>query len=186
MFRIIVASDSHGSKDKIEVLLKKYRDSANSFFHLGDNARDVSDAESEFPGVEFISVLGNCDYFETDPAEYLYEYGKLRFFLTHGHKYGVKYGLNKIIAAAHKKKANICLFGHTHATFLKKYDGIYFMNPGSLAFPRDGRPPCYGVVDIGEEIKLSIYSIEKSPEKTSKNKLASKLINFTNINLLED
>ena len=161
MFRIIIASDTHGRCDKIKDLLQREPD-ADAFFHLGDNARDIAEAASLFPGVEFISVLGNCDYMGGAPAERLYERGSARFFLTHGHKYGVKYGLNKIIGAAYLKKANICLFGHTHAAFLKEYDGMYFMNPGSLAFPRDGGPPRYGIADIGDEIRLSIYSIEKT------------------------
>jgi putative phosphoesterase len=164
MFRIIIASDSHGRRDAVRELLERETQgspsgSPSAFFHLGDSARDVS--EFDFPGVEFISVLGNCDYMGGAPAERIYERGRARFFLTHGHKYGVKYGLDRLIGAAYKKKANICLFGHTHAPFLKEYEGIYFMNPGSLAFPRDGGPPRYGIADIGDEIRLSIYSIEK-------------------------
>jgi putative phosphoesterase len=180
MFRIIVASDTHGRHDKLKDLLK-HETSANALFHLGDNANDVLEAESDFPGVEFISVQGNCDYFGTSASEYVCRRGFARIFLTHGHKYGVKSGLEKLIGAARKKNANICLFGHTHAALLKVYDGICFMNPGSLAFPRDGGPPCYGIVDIGDEITLSIYSIEKNKEKNSVNKIVTKLIDFITI-----
>ncbi len=42
---------------------------------------------------------------------------------------------------------NIVLHGHTHVRRNEYRNGVYLMNPGSAAQPRDGMPPSYAYID---------------------------------------
>jgi putative phosphoesterase len=39
------------------------------------------------------------------------------------------------------------LFGHTHYYMLEKKDGVIFLNPGSLGFPKGGNPASYAIIE---------------------------------------
>ena len=121
--------------------------SSDVVIHLGDGAREAGQMSDAYPNREFFIVSGNCDMGVMAPDELLIEKRGVRIFLTHGHKYSVKFGLDRLISAAEKAGAQILLFGHTHAQQNTYTDGLYILNPGSLAHPRDGRPS-YGYIDI--------------------------------------
>ena len=53
-----------------------------------------------------------------------------------------------LLAYSRKIGAKIALFGHTHVPYNQYHDGIYMLNPGSIAFPRDCSRPSYGLIDI--------------------------------------
>ena len=49
------------------------------------------------------------------------------------------------------RKADICIFGHTHRPTLFKKNNVTMMNPGSIAYPRQiGKKPTYGLIEIDE------------------------------------
>ena len=66
-----------------------------------------------------------------------------RFFLTHGHLYGVKSDLTRVVYAARERSADILLYGHTHVPETDYEDGLYILNPGSI---HGGGT--YGVADL--------------------------------------
>ena len=70
-------------------------------------------------------------------------------FFTHGHTLGVKYGTERLVSAARAAGCDIALYGHTHASKVLYEDGMYVVNPGSCAEPRDGSKS-YAVIDIEE------------------------------------
>ena len=122
-------------------------------FHLGDCIGDAQDLSSAFPMLDLCYVPGNCDYCTSVPASLLQEAGGVRIFLTHGHLFGVKSGLDTLTAAAKDMGAQLILFGHTHQALLEERNGVTLLNPGAAG--RFGRSS-YAVVEL-ENGKFSCW-----------------------------
>ena len=120
--KILVVSDSHGDNQILKDIAKKHPD-MDYYIHLGDSE---SDEYTIFP---FVSVRGNCDYYPFEEQMLINTpYGKLYAI----HK---PYGKEKFI---HENNIKIFLHGHTHIRRKQKEDGVYYLNPGAISFPRDG------------------------------------------------
>lgn len=145
--KILVMSDSHGRRDLVEKCIRQ-NSSAKVVIHLGDMVSDIENMQFDFPDRTFINVRGNCDWQTETPASQCITLDGVTIFLTHGHTQGVKYGLDTLISIARQNEAQICLYGHTHVPYNKYHDGLYVMNPGSLAYPRDSSRPGFGLIDI--------------------------------------
>lgn len=145
--KILVMSDSHGRRDLVKKCIEQHPD-VQAVFHLGDLASDVRKMEKSFPDKKFYYVRGNCDFGDSAPTERLVTLEGTGILLTHGHVHRVKYGLSTLLVCAGDMGAKIALFGHTHVPYNKYHDGIYVMNPGSLAYPRDSSRPSYGLIEI--------------------------------------
>ena len=146
--RIVVFSDSHGHYGNMGNIAKKEKN-ASLFVHLGDGERDTVGFDTDIPTKEYICVRGNCDTGHT-PTERLLEFSGKRLFITHGHMYGVKDGLERLTYRALELNADVVLFGHTHEGF-GSYDSarkLYLLNPGSISLPKYGKSPTYGVVEL--------------------------------------
>lgn len=139
--RFLVLSDVHERLGPLERVLELHP-TADVIF-LGDGLRGVEDAALRYPARRFITVPGNCDWSARQPATRVELLGGKRFFITHGHKYNVKYDLYSLQLAAKERRADVVLFGHTHMPYAVYADGMYFLNPGSLGYDE-----CYGYVDI--------------------------------------
>ena len=113
---ILVASDTHGRRDRLAAAAARVRPDMVLF--LGDGVRDL-DALDDALSVR--AVRGNCDLFGSGeiPECRVEEIGGVRLFLTHGHRYGVKYSLESAAAAAAQRGADVLLYGHTHVPFEK-------------------------------------------------------------------
>ena len=105
--------------------------------HLGDNVQDANEIKRIYTG-SIINVRGNCDFNVDAPSERLEVINSKRFFITHGHRYDVKYSLSRLKFRALEQKADVVLFGHTHISQIVYEEGIWFINPGSPSIPRDG------------------------------------------------
>jgi putative phosphoesterase len=119
------------------------------FIHLGDGERDTVGFHDDIPFKEHYCVRGNCDPGYTPTEKVLTAAGK-KLFITHGHLYDVKSGLERLKQRAEELKAEIVLYGHTHEG-LETYDAarrIHFLNPGSISLPKPGKPPTYGVLEL--------------------------------------
>lgn len=143
---IAVVSDTHRDSYSIGEVLKKIG-KADLLIHLGDNVRDAVQMSSKFKG-RTIYVKGNCDYAPSVPSELVEDIAGRRFFITHGHNYGVKQSLSLLCKKAKAEGAHVALYGHTHISSIVKEGGIYCINPGSASEGRDG---CESIVMI--EIK---------------------------------
>jgi hypothetical protein len=162
--KILVISDTHGSYGELEGLLHRYASTVQTVVHLGDCSRDLMRFESQYPNLTMAAVAGNTDFSVSDDRERLLNLGentKRRFLLTHGHKLGVKMGLDRLAYYAREKDADACLFGHTHVPAMCWRGSVFMFNPGSLAEPRGGSSAGYGIITLssggdisGELIKL--------------------------------
>ncbi len=147
--RAIVFSDSHGNYDAMEKIFERHKDNADVFIFLGDGERELELIEYVYSEKKIYSVAGNCDWGSDKPDYDIISFGGKNLFITHGSRFGVKENLNILKIYARKNNADIVLFGHTHIAMTEYDDGLYLMNPGSCARPREGLPS-YGVLDITE------------------------------------
>ena len=154
--KILVMSDSHGSK---EVMLKTTAyESPDLILHLGDFDRDCAVIEWEYPEIPLRSVRGNCDRSSAGPDEDEFTLDGKRFYMTHGHLFGVKTGKSSIISHAASRDIDVLLFGHTHIPFCKEQDGIMIINPGSIGMNEN----TYAIL----ELKDGVVSCENKRVKS--------------------
>lgn len=146
--RIIVMSDSHGNMTAVSKVFERTAYTANVYVHLGDGEKELEMIRRLYPRFDIRSVAGNCDYGSLSPDMDIIEAGDVKVLITHGHNHAVKYGTERLLAAAKSNGCRAVLFGHTHCRFQSYEDGIYLLNPGSCASPRDSLKPSYGFVDI--------------------------------------
>ncbi len=59
------------------------------------------------------------------------------------------------------KKAEVVIFGHTHRPEVQKYNEILFINPGSIAYPRDEGGPSVAILSVvGSETEVTFYKVK--------------------------
>jgi len=128
--RILVLSDSHGNRENIRSAVSV--ESPELILHLGDHAGDCAVIEQEYPELPFRCVRGNCDRGSAEPDTDEFTLDGIRFFMTHGHMYHVKFSKTSVIQKALKNSADVLLFGHTHIPYNSKHDDLLVINPGSI------------------------------------------------------
>ncbi len=141
--KLLVVSDTHGNEQCLRQAIEQ-QPAARMVLHLGDGAREAQTVAGDTPDKPFYIVRGNCDWGQTLPEVGLIEVSGRRIFYTHGYRYQVKAGIYTAVCAAREQKADILLFGHTHEPFTEYEDGLYILNPGSLAYGR----ATYGLIEI--------------------------------------
>jgi len=142
--KIIIFSDSHRSVEpmKTAVTLEK----PDVIIHLGDIEGDASELSRAYPEILMYNVSGNCDFIPFAPRRIITDIGGVRFFMTHGHEYGVKFGYEKAVNTAMTAGAEVLLFGHTHNEVFFEAGGLTVINPGSVGNCRNP----YGVMTVGD------------------------------------
>ena len=147
---ILVLSDTHGDIQVISDLLDSYNKLITDVIHLGDHSRDMIRFKNKYPQLNLHAVNGNTDPSTADGGERILNIGGKNIFITHGHRYGVKTGLDNIMYRADEMKADACFFGHTHVQTLFVKNNITFLNPGSPMFPAPENPRGYALVRIAD------------------------------------
>lgn len=146
--RILVISDTHGDIDKAEEIIKD-NGKIDLIIHLGDYFRDAQKLSDIFPEIPIEYIYGNSDFMIGDvPAEKTLEYKGKKIFITHGHRYSVKWDYEKLYKKAEETQADLLLFGHTHVADMVKKDGFVLVNPGSISDPRDDSSESYALIEI--------------------------------------
>lgn len=145
--KILVLSDTHGSKFVLERLLASPPEGLTAVFHLGDGSEETELVMRKYPMYAYIGVRGNCDIFDKDRKETVYtDRGGVRFMLTHGHAYGVKSSIGVAAVTAAAEDAQVLLYGHTHIAddrVVKTAVGdVRAVNPGSA------RSAEYGLITV--------------------------------------
>lgn len=151
--KIMFVSDIHGSKANLRKIKDIYdKEGADIIFFLGDifygssgDTKEIEDLILSFPNR--IVIKGNCDSVSDvfssniDFVDYYYfkAFDKV-FFCSHGNVYNVK-------KFPDNKEFDVMVYGHTHTGRIFK-DGLkYFLNPGSISFPRNGSANSYLICD---------------------------------------
>lgn len=130
--KILVLSDSHAALSFMRYCIDLLK--PDHVIHLGDHFDDGLAMAEEYPNIRFHQVPGNCDAFRCDPSKPLilnYPIGGVKFYMTHGHKHGVKSGLERLVADGLAAQAQVVLFGHTHSAVCCQIQGMWVVNPGT-------------------------------------------------------
>ena len=143
--KILVFSDSHGSRELMKRIVKKHKDIGVIIF-CGDGHSDIENIQCDFPNKKYYCVKGNCDWNCNYPTMLTVTLANKKILVTHGHVHGVKQGLSRLIALGHNENADIMFYGHTHRRVTTADSRMLVMNPGALC--ENGE---YGIVDIDEE-----------------------------------
>ena len=141
--RLAVFSDSHGFCASMISAVRAY--GPDMILHLGDYSRDAEELIKEFPSTPVKAVKGNCDFASQYPENELFSVEDKTIFMTHGHKYNVKFTLDSMLNSAHFAGADIVLFGHTHKALVLEAAGMRVMNPGTAG---TGREPSWAKLEI--------------------------------------
>jgi len=151
----LIFSDLHGSLRGLAYLRAAVaREKPDVILCLGDILYGAYDGDTN-ACVDYLysirgkllAVMGNCDYsYDAErlgvslPKERELYIGSRRLYASHIHPY------------AGMREGDIVAFGHTHCKTLYQEQGMVFLNPGSIAKPRDGLES-YAVI-IGEDVFL--------------------------------
>lgn len=145
-----VLADTHGNTEAILRQLRQQKIDcllfAGDFYHDGQKiARSLK--------IKYHGVLGNCDRsLKGVEAEELIEILGHKIYLTHGHQWGVKQGINRLYYRALELGADAVVYGHTHVPHLKREGDIWMINPGSPTRPRLGSPGTYALIEMGQAV----------------------------------
>ena len=154
--KILLLSDNHRKLDYVEKILRLHPD-ISMCIHLGDSEGEAEIQELLPKGCEEYFVQGNNDFFSYLPKEVEIRIGKERCFLTHGHLYGVNFGLERLSEEARDRNCSMAFFGHTHKPCNKVVNGVHCINPGSISFPRqEDRRPCYSLLFLDKKGNLRV------------------------------
>jgi putative phosphoesterase len=156
---VLVVSDTHGCVKPLAAVFQwaAGQGIVRGFF-LGDGAGDVG-AAAEVSGTVFSwsAVRGNMD--NAGPFSTVVELAGRSLYLTHGQNQGLEAGFETL--AANAAGAEAALFGHTHVPCFASFDGMIFLNPGSVGMPRSRHGASFAVLEVPVRgpLKASFYHI---------------------------
>lgn len=162
--KLLIASDLHGSAYNCRLLLDAFhREQADRLVLLGDllyhGPRNPLPQEYDPPAVtamlngmadQLLCVRGNCDA-EVDQmvlnfpilAEYAFlSVDGIFICATHGHNYGPD-------TPPPLRQGDSLLCGHIHIPVRRKLEKFTYLNPGSLALPKENTPRSYMLLENG-------------------------------------
>lgn len=142
--KLCVFSDSHGYGGAMLHAIEE--NEPDMIIHLGDGGAELNKIRSQFPQIPLKAVRGNCDLSLSLPDKEIIDVNGLKIFLTHGHLYGVKNGLDPLLDAARLAQAGLVLYGHTHTAHYTRSGGIEVLNPGSCGL---GSSRSFALINIG-------------------------------------
>ena len=166
--KVLIVSDTHGAHGYLDKALEQVG-AIDVFIHLGDVANGFEYMDAVIDCEKYI-LAGNNDFFSDLPRELEFRIGSKKVFITHGHRYLQGWGVEnteKIRNAGRSRGVDIVMFGHAHMPFLEILPDITVLNPGSISYPRQkGKKSSFILMEIdsNEDVKYSIYYLEKSGE----------------------
>ncbi len=161
--KLLICSDIHGDLDSAEKIFEALeREGAEKMLILGDLLYHGprNDLPPTYAPKEVIKLLnanrdrlmtvrGNCDA-EVDQmvldfpilADCIYlSVDGLSVLATHGHHHNTA-------TPPPMRRGEILLHGHTHVLKCEEFgDGNFYLNPGSVALPKEGNPRSYMVYE---------------------------------------
>lgn len=159
MVNILIMSDSHGLTKEIDEINDRHKLKYN--IHCGDSELPYDAKEL----ADFTTVAGNGDMFSYFKDDEIIEINGLTVLVTHGHLYGVKANLQRLSYRAQEIGADIVCFGHSHYVHAETVDGILYVNPGSIRFPRGRKEKTYIIMEIDDDYNVNVQFHEATTGK---------------------
>ncbi|MDD6572013.1 MAG: metallophosphoesterase [Thermoflexaceae bacterium] len=151
--KALIISDSHGMRSSIQKVFERVGQ-MDMVIHLGDICGDESYIR-ENAGCKVWMVAGNNDYHTDLNREEIIEIGTHRALLTHGHRSYANYRTDILEEEGRTMGMDIVMFGHTHVPLIRQENGLYLINPGSLAYPRQANHKrSFILMELDKEEKL--------------------------------
>ena len=135
------------------------REKPDQIIHLGDHEGDALRLRELLPNTPVLYVPGNCDPGSDAPQTLKPVIDGVRFMVTHGHRYQVKFGLMRIGLAALEAEVQAVLFGHTHQPYTEWFENVLLFNPGTVG----GRGGTYGILETMHGV-ITNYRILRTQE----------------------
>ena len=180
--KILVFSDIHGCFSSLEKILSIFNNEhfdkmiiAGDYNNHGPrngvpqnyDPKKVTEMLNSYAD-KIICVRGNCDS-EVDQmilnfpmlnesAQVFFD--TMRIFVHHGHlsQYNQE-NLTRLIPASTNTCKTLVISGHTHIPVLEENNGITFLNPGSITFPKGGSVASYAQIDT-ETNKIELKELK--------------------------
>ena len=160
--KLLIASDIHGDFESTKIIIDAFlKENCDKILLLGDilyhgPRNDLPSSYSPKNVIELLnsyknnilSVRGNCDG-EVDQmvlkfpilADYCYlSLDGISIFATHGHLFNTE-NLPPL------NDGEILLHGHTHVLCQREFANNLYLNPGSIALPKEGNPRTYMIYE---------------------------------------
>jgi hypothetical protein len=148
--RILIVSDTHRKNENYLKVVESIGE-LDMVIHLGDvEGSELLIQEAVDCPVEM--VAGNNDFFSDLPMEKIFQIGKYRVMITHGHRYYIGMGNEVLKREAIAEGVDIVMYGHTHKPVVDISKNIIAINPGSISYPRqENRKPSYIIMEIDDD-----------------------------------
>ncbi|WP_423188773.1 metallophosphoesterase family protein [Alkalibacterium sp. f15] len=152
--KLVVVSDNHGNTHYMEEIYSIHQPDTAEWIHCGD-----SELMEDHPLWQtYKTVLGNMDITDKYKVSRVEQVGEFRYLLVHGHKHGVKRSYDQLAELAKTSDVKVVFYGHTHIPKVEKKEGIVFINPGSIAQPRDRDKGTYLVMEIDGTLSKAVLT----------------------------
>ena len=160
--RILIASDIHGrikAAKRLEALITEYQ--PDRVILLGDylyngprngvpddyDPMGTASILNKFAAIT-VGIRGNCDS-RVDQTLLRFRFEDSKVLFINGFRCDLIHGDLLTSDLLDVERGDVLIYGHTHIPVLKKADGVVYINPGSIAFPKGGFPASYAVMDGG-------------------------------------
>ncbi len=141
MKTILVVSDSHGNDEALKELINNTQ--FDYMFFLGDKLADLENIDAK----NIYKVKGNWDFGKNEPLSQIVEVEGVKFFVMHGHTFGVRFGMGYLIKEAEKEGVDVVCYGHTHNADNSNINGIMYLNPGAFSTLKGGKKT-YAIIKV--------------------------------------
>ncbi len=159
--RLLIGSDIHGRlgpMKKFSGLILSYR--PDRVLLLGDylyagprnalspdyDPSEVSKILNKWASI-IVAVKGDCDSRADQSALRFNMLEDCRVLDLAGRKADLIHGDLLTSDIVDVERGDILMFGHTHVPVLKKEDGVIYLNPGSISYPKSGSPASFALFE---------------------------------------
>lgn len=158
--RILIVSDIHGrllAAKRLEAVISSLR--PERIVLLGDYLYNGprNGVPSDYDPMGVVSILnryaaisigvrGNCDS-RVDETLLRFRLEDSKVVYLNGFRCDLIHGDLLTSDLLEVERGDVLMYGHTHVPMLKKSDGVVYVNPGSISFPKAGNPATYAVMD---------------------------------------
>lgn len=156
--QIAILSDSHGSLDRLEEVLKSLQQVKIKYLiHAGDGlSYGIEEIFAQYPDIQIYYSLGNCDV----NSELLAKLQKLKNVTINNvldfEIENITFSVSHIEGIAESmlknKKIDVFVHGHTHRAKVDRQESRLILNPGALC--EDGKYFLLSLPDLKIEIKI--------------------------------
>lgn len=157
--KVLVVSDTHGYNEKLWDVIEK-ESPFDMMIHCGDLQCDPHLIRDKVDCTLHM-VAGNNDYDPELDRQRVFNIGKYKALLTHGHRYHVYGGYDSLYYLGVENQVDFVFFGHTHIPVIMQEGPVTLVNPGSLTYPRQSsRKYTYVTIKIEDGEKPQIDLLE--------------------------